>query len=152
MKTTAPDRAKVLIVDDDELVRWSAAEGLRECGCRVEAAADALEALERCPDAAVALLNHDRPRLDGLVLADVLRRRCPRCAIVLMAADVTGELRRQSRERGIVRVLGKPFSLEDLADAIRDALGPSLPSASRRAFPDGSAAGGSPETGTPHGV
>ena len=122
MKRAALDRKPVLIVDDDELVRWSAAERLRECGYRVEVAADSGAALERCPDAAVALLNHDHPHADGLILADVLRRRCPRCAVVLMAADVTSELCRLARERKIVRVLAKPFSLEELVDAIRDAL------------------------------
>jgi DNA-binding NtrC family response regulator len=124
MKRGARDQQSVLVVDDDELVRWSAAERLRECGYRVEVAASVGEALERCPSAEVALLNHDPPGVDGLALADIVRRHCPGCAVVLMAADPTVELRLGARERDISRVLGKPYSLEDLVDAIGDAIGP----------------------------
>jgi len=152
MMRGALDRKPVLIVDDDELVRWSAGEGLRERGYRVEVAADAREALERCPDAAVALLNHDHPHADGLTLADTLRRHCPRCPVVLMAADVTSELCRLARERDIARILAKPFSLEDLVDAIRDALGQAFASSSPRALRDGGTADESLETGAPRGV
>jgi CheY-like chemotaxis protein len=152
MKRRPPDRGAVLIVDDDELVRWSAAAGLRESGYRVETAADPGEALELCPGAVVALLSHDHPHLDGLTLADILRRQCPRCAVVLMAADSTSELQRQARERDIVRVLAKPFSLEDLVDAIRDALGHSLVPSSPRAARAASPPDAPPETGPPHGV
>lgn len=154
MKRRALDRGAVLVVDDDELVRWSAAAGLRESGYRVEVAANPGEALERCPGAAVALLNHDHPHLDGLALADILRRHCPRCAVLLMAADVTSELQCQAGKRDIVRVLAKPFSLEDLVDAIRDALGRchSLASAPPRAPREGRPPDGPPETGRPHGV
>jgi DNA-binding NtrC family response regulator len=109
-------------MDDDELLRWSAAEGLREHGYHVEEVADANEALELCPGAAAALLDHDSRQTGGLDLADMLHGQCPGCAIVLMAADPTPELRRDAQRRHVVRVLEKPFSLEDLVDAIRYAL------------------------------
>jgi CheY-like chemotaxis protein len=148
------DRQFVLIVDDDELVRWSAAEGLKESGYSVEVAANAREALHRCPNAAAALLDHDLPDVDGLALADTLRRRHPRCAIVLMTADPSPELRRRARERGVVQVLGKPFSLEDLVDAIRDAqertLGSPTPPLGLAAGADGEPGNGSWQTEAPH--
>jgi DNA-binding NtrC family response regulator len=122
MKRAAADRGLVMVMDEDELVRWSAAERLRESGYRVEVASNAREALERCPGAAVVVLDHDRRHTDDLDLADLLRRRCPGCAIVLMAADPTPTLLRGARERHVVRVLEKPFSLEDLVDAIESAL------------------------------
>ena len=116
------DGGSVLVVDDDELVRWSAAEGLREQGYSVAVAASAREALRGCRDAAVALLADDLAGADGLAIAERLRRRHPRCAVVLMTADPTPERRRQARERGVARLLGKPFSLEGLVGAIEDAL------------------------------
>jgi CheY-like chemotaxis protein len=122
MKRGALHRGLVLVMDDDELVRWSAAEGLREGGYHVEVAASAPEALERCPGAAVVVLDHDSRDADALDLADLLRRRCPACAVVLMAADPTPELLRRARERHVVRVLEKPFSLEGLVDAIGSAI------------------------------
>jgi CheY-like chemotaxis protein len=109
-------------VDDDELVRWCAAEGLREKGYSVAVAASAREALRGCREAAVALLDDDLPGVDGLTIAERLRRRHPRCAVVLMTADPTPELRRRARQEGVARILGKPFSLEGLVGAIQDAL------------------------------
>jgi DNA-binding NtrC family response regulator len=112
----------VLVADDDELVRWCAAERLREQGYSVAVAASAREALRGGRDAAVALLDADLPDVDGLAVAEHLRRRQPRCAVVLMTADPTPELRRRAREMGVARVLEKPFSLEDLVEGIHEAL------------------------------
>lgn len=112
----------VLVADDDELVRWCAAERLREQGYSVAVAASAREALRGCRDAAVALLDDDLPGVDGLAVAERLHRRRPGCAVVLMTADPTPELRRRAREKGVTRVLGKPFTLENLVEAIHEAL------------------------------
>jgi DNA-binding NtrC family response regulator len=113
----------VLVVDPDELVRWSVAEGLRENGFEVRLATDEGRAVQG-PEAALALLAHDRPRLDGLVAAERVRRRHPRCAVVLMTPDPTPELHREARERGISGVLPKPFSLDRLLAAVHSALEP----------------------------
>jgi len=147
-----PDRRTVLVVDGDDLVRWSAAESLKECRYSAEGAANAAEALQHCPGAAVALLDHDLPDVDGLALADTLRRRCPQCAIVLMTADPTPELHREARRRGVVRVLDKPFSLEVLVDAIREASGHSPPSPPTRSRSDDPGDDGPWETGAPPSV
>ena len=152
MERGGRDREPVLVVDDDELVRWSAAEGLKESGYHVQVAANATEALRGCPDVAVALLDHDLPDVDGLALADTLHRRHPRCAIVLMTADLTPELHREAGERGVVRILEKPFSLETLLAAFRD-LGKHSPvPASPSAGSDGEAGDGPWETEARHGV
>ncbi len=152
MKLGARDRESVLVVDSDELVRWSAAEELKESGYRVQVAADATEALRYCPDAAVALLDHDLPDVDGLALADALCHRHPRCAVVLMTADLTPELRREAGERGVVTLLEKPFSLDELLAALHDA-GEKSPVPTRSpARGSGEAGDDHRETGAPHGV
>ena len=125
MKPGASHRELVLVVDHDELVRWCAAEGLKEYGYAVVVAADAHEALQRDPNAAVALLDHDLRGADGLDAADTLHHLQPRCAIVLMTADLTPELTRRARERGVVGILEKPFSLETLVATVDEALDPS---------------------------
>jgi two-component system nitrogen regulation response regulator GlnG len=116
------DREAVLVVDNDDLVGWAAAQGLTESGYSVRVAVNARDALQLCSGAAVALLDHATPDMEGLALAEALRHRHPRCRTVLMTADPTPELRRQARERGICRVIEKPFSLETLIAAIREAL------------------------------
>lgn len=154
-KRRAKDRGSVLVADDDELVRWSVAEGLREHGYSVAVAAGAREALRGCRDAAVVLLDDDLPDADGLAAVEALRRRHPRCAVVLMTADPTPELCRRARARGVASVLEKPFSLETLVATILDALeGSPDPSGPRDDLPpgrDGEAGDGAWSTETPPG-
>jgi two-component system response regulator AtoC len=120
-KAERPRSSLVLIVDRDELVRWSVAEGLKERGYPVRLAADVGEAL-RCRDAEVVLLDHDPPRSDGFVAAAGFRRLHPGCAVVLMCSDPSPPMRRRAREGGIHSVLEKPFSLEALLEAVRGAM------------------------------
>jgi len=151
----ALERQPVLVVDGDELVRWSVAEGLRELGFPVAVAASAREALEHCATAAVALLDDDLPDADGLAVAERLRRRDDGCAVVLMTADPTPALRRRAREGGVDRVLEKPFSLDTLVATIRNALddrsGSPCPRPASLAGRNGEGDGGPEQTGVPHG-
>ena len=155
MLAEASERNPVLVVDGDELVRWSVAEGLREQGFPVAVAASAREALEHYAHAAVALLDDDLPDADGLATAERLRRRDDGCAVVLMTADPTPALRRRAREEGVATVLKKPFSLDSLVAIIRDALdgraGPPRPRPGSPAGPDGEGGDGPGQTGVPHG-
>jgi len=118
----SPDPKAVLVVDDDDLVRWAAAQGLTESGFAVRVAVNARDALRLCSGAAVALVDDATPGMQGLALAEALRHRHPRCRTVLMTADPTPELRRHAHERGICQVIEKPFSLETLIAAIHLAL------------------------------
>jgi DNA-binding NtrC family response regulator len=112
--------ATVLVVDPDELLRWSLVQSLTEHGYRVRLAVDSREALDG-EDAAVALVDHDLPGTDGFGTAAALNRCSPSCVVVLMSPDPSPLLYRQAAERGIDTILEKPFSLEDLFGAVRRA-------------------------------
>jgi two-component system nitrogen regulation response regulator NtrX len=119
--STGEARDSALVVDRDELVRWSVAEGLKDLGCSVAVAEEVREGLH-VPSPAVALLELDSSRGDGLAAVDALRRRHPRSIVVLMASEPTPELCRRARERGAFRVLAKPFSIDALLATVREAL------------------------------
>jgi CheY-like chemotaxis protein len=129
--------AKVLVVDDTEIVRAAMAQVVRRMGhVPVTAASgpDALEVAARAvPD--LALLDLRMPGMDGAelyaALRDRLGERCP--PVVMVSASPSDEVARRvglvGRVAGVVK---KPFCLDELVRAITDALRPA-PSATASA-------------------
>jgi DNA-binding NtrC family response regulator len=114
---------RVLVVDDEPLVRWSIAETLRGAGYDVVEAADADSALrilveEQVPDA--ILLDLRLPDCSDLHLLETIKLILPGTPVVLMTAFGTPELAADARQLGAYAVLEKPFdlaALEPLLDA-----------------------------------
>jgi DNA-binding NtrC family response regulator len=57
---------------------------------------------------------------DGLALADTVHRRCPTMPIVLLAGDVTTDLRAQCQARPLVRLVQNPVGYDDLHRLIHE--------------------------------
>lgn len=111
----------MLVADDEDLLRWSLKERLGAEGYRVVAVENGREALAASPRADVAVLDWRLPDLDGLEVARALRRARPSCPVILMTAYRTPELDEQAAN-AVDRVLAKPFDLDDLVHAVREAL------------------------------
>ena len=114
----------VVVVDDDESVRESLPDLLREFGFSAEAFASAEDFL------ASAMLDRTRllvldvamPRMSGPVLQQELSRRQRTIPIVFITAQPHEPLRRQLVECGAGDVLFKPFSESALLDAVTAAV------------------------------
>ena len=71
------DKASILIVDDEEVVRRSHLRSLADTGCHAEAAADgrqALQVMERHPFD-IVLLDLRMPGLDGMDVLKTIKQR-----------------------------------------------------------------------------
>ena len=102
--------ATILIVDDDVAIRELLSETLAWEGYRVAPAANGAEALQRVGQVqpSLILLDVTMPILDGLGVAQELRRRgSPIPVLILSALD---EVDRDAHVLGTGR-LGKPFDL-----------------------------------------
>ncbi|WP_325644896.1 PAS domain S-box protein [Humidesulfovibrio sp.] len=119
-------RERILLVDDEPDLLEFCAEALAPLGYHVATQSDpqaALEALLAEPDAFDLLVTDlNMPRITGLQLAEGLRPVRPDMPIVL----ITGFSRAIPSDRletlGAVRLLPKPFSMGELALAVRQAL------------------------------
>jgi len=116
---------RVLVVEDEALIRWSIAEMLAQHGhAVVEAgsAATAVQALHDSPQPIdVVLLDLRLPDSSGLGLLASIRRLRPQSAVVMMTAYGSPEEARHALELGVYRVVNKPFDVDVLEDLLIEA-------------------------------
>jgi CheY-like chemotaxis protein len=118
---------RVLVVEDEMLLRWSLAEILRRSGHTVLEAASASEAREAMTTSTdgidVVLLDLRLPDSSDLRLLEEVRSRMPHSAVIMMTAFGTPELVQGALERGVYCVMNKPFDVHAVEGVIRNAVG-----------------------------
>jgi len=116
--------ALVAVVDDDESVRESLPDLLRECGFAVRAFASAEAFLESdaLDHAQCLILDIAMPGMSGPDLQRELQRRGRKLPIIFITARADDVLRERLIERGAVDCLFKPFNETALLGAIHAAL------------------------------
>jgi putative two-component system response regulator len=115
---------KVLVIDDDSVVRDVIGEMLLVAGYEVVAAATAAEALELFMDEEIRLVVSDivMPDLSGLELLDAMRLHRPSLPIVLVTGDNTRDNLSEALTRGADGLVAKPFTSAELREAVEKAL------------------------------
>lgn len=118
---------RVLVVDDDAMVRQTIRTQLEHAGFVAETAEGGIEALERAPAflADVLLIDVVMPGMDGPETIVQFRLRHPTVAIVAMSGGGKGNLKEflACAERVGARVtLPKPFTQDELIAAITRAV------------------------------
>jgi FixJ family two-component response regulator len=117
-------RSLVSIVDDDESVRESLPDLLRELGFVVRAFASAEEFLasDGVSETRCLILDVAMPGMSGPGLQDELARRKQAIPIVFMTALREADVRERVLAAGAAECLFKPFSEAALFDAVTTAL------------------------------
>jgi CheY-like chemotaxis protein len=114
---------RVLVVDDDPLVRVLVQLGLERDGFEVQVAATGREALRlfraRPAVATVVLLDIRMPGLDGPQTLDALRELDPAVRAGFMSGDLGTYDAEALRRRGAAFMIAKPFRMDELAGALR---------------------------------
>lgn len=110
---------KLLVVEDDALVRDVIVRAAGDCGIDVDAVehGDAAIALLADKDYDVVVTDLKMPGISGLELMDRLRETHPRTALIVITGFALDEVEeRVSRSGGLL--LHKPFNLAALLDAL----------------------------------
>jgi FixJ family two-component response regulator len=117
-------RSLVAVVDDDESVRESLPDLLREFGLAAQAfsSAEAFLASEIVSATNCLILDVAMPGMSGPELQQELGRRQQEIPIVFITANGDQAVRPRLLAQGAVECLFKPFSEAALLDALNDAL------------------------------
>jgi len=118
----------ILIIDDEETIRDMATLMLERAGYKTLSAGSAAEGMAMMAASPVdaALVDVVLPGKNGLELALELNQRWPATPIVLMSGRVSTEadsIRNFKGHFGIKGSIAKPFTMEQLYEAVKNALG-----------------------------
>lgn len=117
---------KVLVVDDDDVVRLSYERSLKATDIDVEVETalngeDALKAMERKPFD-VVLLDLRMPGMDGMTVLKSIRRDWPKSGIIVITGYPTIESAKEAIRLGASDYLAKPVSPADIVNAASAAI------------------------------
>ncbi len=115
--------ARILVVDDRRDIREFARLALQRAGYEVRVAENGREALQLQRAAAVELLITDifMPEVDGMETIDRFKSEYPRTRIIVMSggAERMQDYLGVARQIGVDATLRKPFTIEELLQAVR---------------------------------
>ncbi|MCL4848468.1 MAG: sigma-54 dependent transcriptional regulator [Acidobacteria bacterium] len=111
------ERTRVLIVDDEEIVRESLSGWLEKDGYTVETAEDGPTAVDKVNRAtwSVMLIDMKMPGMDGLQVLDRVKQIQPNVTAVIMTAFATVDTAVSAMKLGAYDYLVKPFDPEELS-------------------------------------
>jgi two-component system response regulator AtoC len=111
------ERVRILVVDDEEIVRESLAGWLDKDGYTVEQAADGPSALARLrlQPFSIVITDLKMPGMDGLTVLAEARKLQPDLAVVIMTAFATVDSAVTAMKQGAFDYLVKPFDPEELS-------------------------------------
>jgi FixJ family two-component response regulator len=118
------ERPLLSVVDDDESVRESLPDLLRELGFAAEAFSSAQDFLssDYVDETSCLILDVAMPGMSGLDLQEELRHRGKEIPIIFITGQKDEDIRKQAFRQGAVKFLYKPFSDNALLDAVNAAL------------------------------
>jgi len=117
--------ARILIVDDEALVRWSLKERLNEAGYDdVFEAGLASEALERIASSEIdlVLLDYKLPDGDGLSVLKKIKEASTEIQVILMTGFSSVENAVEAMKLGAYHYVNKPFNLDEVEMLVQKAL------------------------------
>ncbi len=112
---------RILVVDDEEIVRDSLVDWLREDGYDVEAAESGFQALDMIREKPwdIALVDLKMPKMDGLELLEEAKKIAPEIQVIIITAYATVHTAVQAIKTGAYDYLIKPFDPEEISLLIK---------------------------------
>jgi DNA-binding NtrC family response regulator len=115
--------ASILVVDDEQLIRWSLTSRLAEEGYKVFEAETAAEALKRAREGVdLVLLDYRLPDSDGLAVLKQIKDNDPDTLVILLTAYSSVKTAVEAMRNGAYHYVNKPFDLDEIVLLVEKAL------------------------------
>ncbi len=117
-------KTRILVVDDEEIVRLAHLRVLQSAHCSVEVVANGAEALQALEQQAfdVVLLDLRMPGIDGMSVLRTLKQRWPETAVIVITGYPSIETAKEAVRLGAYNYLAKPVGPEEVINAANDAV------------------------------
>lgn len=112
---------KILVVEDEDILRISIGDDLKEEGFEVSLSKSPLLALDLLEkeEFEVALVDYKMPGMNGIELLKKIKERQPDCTVIIMTAFGTIQTAVEAMRLGAYDYITKPFSNEELILTIK---------------------------------
>ncbi len=116
--------AKLLVADDDHLVRWSLEKLLALHGHAVHSVDSAAAAIDAVKggDYQVVITDYAMPEPNGLEILRCVKTNSPKTHVILITGRATTQMERLARDMGAFDFLEKPFALAAVKRAVDRAI------------------------------
>jgi two-component system response regulator (stage 0 sporulation protein F) len=110
---------RILVVDDDPIIRKLLSEVLTDDGHQVTVAWDGIEAVRNVENQPFELIFMDvhMPRMNGLEALIAIRSLCPNLTVAMMDS-YPDQLAQQAQGKGALTCMHKPFDLKEIRQII----------------------------------
>ncbi len=112
---------RVLIADDEFLIRWSLSEALSQEGYEVLAVEDGQKAIEASKSQQFDFIITDlvMPEADGWQVLEKSRNIFPQPRVIIITAHGQEEMRRTAKEKGAWAYIEKPHLIENIKNLLK---------------------------------
>jgi CheY-like chemotaxis protein len=113
---------RVLVVEDEQNIRFLVAIVLQQKGYEVveaESGPEALAILEQDGKFDAILSDLRMPKMDALMYIEALKREVPRIPVIIMSAHTTSAWAKEALKQGVA-CLPKPFTRQQLVDILQN--------------------------------
>jgi DNA-binding NtrC family response regulator len=119
----SPSEIKILVVDDEQIVRESLSEWFEEDGYKVDTAKDAVDALNKMNETRwdIYFLDIKMPGMDGMELHQRIREIDKDAVVIMITAYAAVDTAVQALKEGAFDYITKPFDPDNLGHLVRNA-------------------------------
>ncbi|MEE4609419.1 MAG: response regulator [Desulfobacteraceae bacterium] len=115
---------RILMVDDNKIIRDTVADFLVSLGYEVAVAVNGIEALDVFLDKSfdLVLTDLEMPAMDGFILAGHIKENSPGTPVIMLTGADRGTVLKMVEPGPVDSIIFKPFMLDDLQASVQRAL------------------------------